>query len=324
MKIKLLTAIIAGVLITGCGGGNDNSVDGGGDKDKKTTPVLAFDGAINGMVASYTCADGSSGTTTTKTDGYGFVTVLSDTFADTPESCSVLLNVPKGGKAVDMSNNKDMSNVAYSIPQGLLAKGQKVAATPFTTLVDKAIKQSGETNPENVDITAITEEVFKDLGIDTSKVNPAQLMSDPAATLAALDPKFAQDIVAKTMVLSDILVTHKDNTDISTADIATVTTTVAADIIEKNPEFPTATGSDEQIYVDLSDALANKDNFETAAGGVVPPAVEDVNKDPIVVPDTDIPNPEKPPVDPTPDPTPPPTGGTGGSGDGSSGGGNGN
>lgn len=324
MKIKLLTTIIAGVLLAGCGGGNDNSVDGGGDKDKKTTPVLAFDGAINGMVASYTCTDGTSGTTTTKTDGYGLVTVLSDTFADKPESCSVVLSVPAGNKAVDMSNNKDMSKVTYSIPQGLLAKGQKIAATPFTTLVDKAIKQSGETNPENIDINAITEEVFKDLGIDTSKVDPAKLMSDPVATLAALDPKVAQDIVAKTMVLSDVLITHKDNTEISTADIAAVTTTVAADIIEKNPEFPTATGSDDQIYVDLSDELADKGNFDTAVSGTVPPVVETANKNPVVVPEADIPNPEKPPVDPTPEPTPPPTGGTGGSGDGDSGGGSGN
>ena len=311
MKIKLLTTIIAGVLLAGCGGGNDNSVDGGGDKDKKTTPVLAFDGAINGMVASYTCADGTSGTTTTKTDGNGLVTVISDTFADKPESCSVVLSLPTGGEAIDMSNKKDMSNVAYSIPQGLLEKGQKIAATPFTTLVDKAIKQSGETNPENIDINAITEEVFKDLGIDTSKVDPKKLMSDPAATLATLDPKVAQDIVAKTMVLSDVLVTHKDNAEISTTDIAAVTTTVADDLITKNPEFPTATDSNDPIYVDLSDELADKDNFETAAGGTVPPVVEEVNKAPIVVPEADLPSPEKPPVDPTPTPTPPPTGGGG-------------
>lgn len=309
MKIKLLTTIIAGVLLAGCGGGNDNNVDGGGDKDKKTTPVLAFDGAINGMVATYTCADGTSGTTTTKTNGHGFVTIISDTFADKPESCSVILSVPTGEKAIDMSNNKDMSKVTYSIPQGLLTKGQQIAATPFTTLVDKAIKQSGETNPENVDITAITEEVFYDLGIDTSKVNPEKLMSDPAATLAALDPKVARDIVAKTMVLSDVLITHKDNTKISTADIAAVTTTVANDIIDKNPNFPKATNSNDQIYIDLSDELANKDNFNDAADGIVPPAVEDANKAPVVVPDTDLPNPEKPPVNPTP--TPPPTGGSG-------------
>ncbi|PSU34093.1 hypothetical protein [Photobacterium phosphoreum] len=322
MKIKLLTTIIAGVLLAGCGGGNDNSVDGGGDKDKKTTPVLAFDGAINGMVASYTCADGTSGTTTTKTDGYGFVTVISDTFADKPESCSVVLSVPTGGEAFDMSNRKNMQKVVYTIPQGLLAKGQKIAATPFTTLVDKAIKQSGETNPENVDITAITGEVFKNLGIDTSIVDPNKLMSDPAATLKALDSTIAQDIVAKAMVLSDVLITHKDNTDISPADIAAVTTTVANDLVEKNKYFPAAAeGSSDQIYVDLSDELADKGNFDIAVSGTVPPVVETANKNPVVVPDADIPDPENPPVDPTPEPTPPPTGGTGGSGDG---GGNGN
>ncbi|MCD9490707.1 hypothetical protein GLP30_07640 [Photobacterium phosphoreum] len=331
MKIKLLTTIIAGVLLAGCGGGNDNSVDGGGDKDKKTTPVLAFDGAINGMVASYTCADGTSGTTTTKTDGYGFVTVISDTFADKPESCSVVLTVVTPNDydpdtdlplAVDMSNGKNMSNVVYTVPKGLLEKGQKIAATPFTTLVDKAIKQSGEANSANVAIDAIIEEVFKDLGINTSIVDPKKLMSDPAATLKALDSTVAQDIVAKAMVLSDVLITHKDNTDISPADIAAVTTTVANDLVKKNPYFPAADeGSSDQIYVDLSDELADKGNFDTAASGTVPPVVETANKNPIVVPDADIPDPENPPVDPTPEPTPPPTGGTGGSGDG---GGNGN
>ena len=36
MKIKLLTTIIAGVLLAGCGGGNDNSVDGGGGQTPDT------------------------------------------------------------------------------------------------------------------------------------------------------------------------------------------------------------------------------------------------------------------------------------------------
>ena len=142
-------------------------------------------------------------------------------------------------------------------------------------------------------------------------------MSDPAATLKALDSTIAQDIVAKAMVLSDVLITHKDNTDISPADIAAVTTTVANDLVEKNKYFPAAAeGSSDQIYVDLSDELADKGNFDIAVSGTVPPVVETANKNPVVVPDADIPDPENPPVKPTP-----PTGGTGGSGDG---GGNGN
>lgn len=44
MKIKLISALIAGIIIAGCG--NDN--DTGGDQYKgKPSVVLAFDGAIN-------------------------------------------------------------------------------------------------------------------------------------------------------------------------------------------------------------------------------------------------------------------------------------
>ena len=306
MKIKLLTTIIAGVLLVGCGG-NDNSVDD--DKDNKNTKVLAFDGAINGMVANYICADGTSGTTATKTDGYGFVTIISNTFANQPETCSLLLNVPKDSKAVDMSNNKDMSNVTYAIPQGLLVKGQKIAATPFTTLIDKAIKQSGETNPENIDINAIIAEVFSDLKIT---VDPIKLMSDPIATLATLDDKTARDILAKTMVLSDILVTHKDDKSISTTNIAAATVTVAANVITNNTEFPIDKDSGYIICIDLTDELADKGNFNAAASGNVPSVVVDANTNPTLVPEADLPDPENPPVDPTPEPVPPPTGGTGG------------
>ncbi|GAD28960.1 conserved hypothetical protein [Photobacterium leiognathi lrivu.4.1] len=313
MKIKLLSTIIAGVIIAGCGSDNNNDVS---VPKTKTTSVQAYDGAVNGMVATHTCGD-EKGTTKTKTDGYGKVTVSSDSFAENPEQCSVILSVPEGGKAVDMSNGKDMSKVVYSIPEGLLVSGQKVAATPFSTLVDKAIKDSNETNIENIDIDAIINEIFTDLGIDTSVVDPKALMSSPAETLEKLDDSVSQDVIAKTMVLSDVLVANPEQ---KLSDITTVTKTIAQDIINKNPEFPTQTGSDKPIYVDLTDELADQKIFDEAAEGKVPADIaEETNPDNIIVGEEQ--DPANPPVNPNPDEDGG-TGGTGGTGagDGSSGG----
>ncbi|WP_318459027.1 hypothetical protein [Photobacterium leiognathi] len=301
MKIKLLSTIIAGVILAGCGSDNNNTVT----PEVKAKDVQAYDGAINGMVATYDCEGETVATTKAKTDGKGYVTITNNTFADNPEKCAVSLTVPKGGKAYDMSNSKDMSNVSYSIPKGLLEPGRKAAATPFTTLVDKAIKDSGETNSENVDINSIINDVFTELGIDTSVVDPKDLMCSPAETLETLDATVAQDIVAKTMVLSDVLVANPEQ---ELSDITTVTKTIAKDIINKNPEFPTQTGSDKPIYVDLTDELADENTFKEAASGKVPTDIAKATKpENIVV--GEVLDPVNPPVDPTPDA---PTGGTGG------------
>lgn len=302
MKIKLLSTIVAGIIIAGCGSDNNNTVT----PEVKAKDVQAYDGAINGMVATYDCEGETVATTKAKTDGKGNVTITNNTFADNPEKCAVSLTVPKGGKAYDMSNNKDMSNVSYSIPKGLLESGRKAAATPFTTLVDKAIKDSGETNPENVDIDSIISDVFTGLGIDTSVVDPKDLMCSPAETLATLDATVAQDIVAKTMVLSDVLVANPEQ---KLSDITTVTKTIAKDIIDKNPEFPTQTGSDKPIYVDLTDELADDAVFSTAAQGTVPPVIDEQTKPENIIVGEEL-DASNPPVDPNPGVG----GGTGGTG----------
>ncbi|WP_283392798.1 hypothetical protein [Photobacterium phosphoreum] len=311
MKIKLISTIIAGILVAGCGSDSDDNID----KDKgKPSVVLAFDGAINGMVATYSCDNGETGTTAGKTDGYGKVTIYNDTFADKPESCSVVLSVPVGGEAFDMSNKKDMSKVVYSIPKGLITAGQKdIAATPFTTLITKTMQETGDS-----DIKTATDSVFTSLGLDSSLTEEQKegMLTNPQETLEALekqDPNIAQDIVAKTVVLSDVLVSQKDDETVTVADITAVTKTIAEDVIAKNPTYPKASeGSNDIIVIDVSDVLADKDNFEQAAGGTVPPAVEDELTDPPVVPEAGLPDPENPPVEqPTP-PTPGTGGGDGG------------
>ncbi|SKC30944.1 hypothetical protein CZ809_00421 [Photobacterium piscicola] len=310
MKIKLISTIIAGILLAGCGSDSD---DTGTDKNKKPTTVLAFDGAINGMVATYLCDGDQTGTTEAKTDGYGKVTIFSDTFADKPESCSVLFSVPKDGIAVDMSNGKDMSKVSYSIPKGLIKNGQKdIAGTPFTTLIDKTMKETGDT-----DITTAKNSVFTSLGLDSSLTSDQkdELLANPQQALAKLDKTIAQDIVAKTVVLSDVLVSQKDDETVTVADIAAVTETIAKDIIDKNPAYPKASeGSNDIIIIDVSDELTDKDNFDQAAGGEVPPVIGDITTKPPTKPETELPDPEDPPVEPTP-PTPGTGGGDGGATD---------
>ncbi|KJF91567.1 hypothetical protein [Photobacterium leiognathi] len=313
MKIKLLSTIIAGVIIAGCGSDNNNDVS---VPKTKTTSVQAYDGAVNGMVATHTCGD-ETNTTKMKTDGYGKVTVSSDTFAENPEQCSVILSVPEGGKAFDMSNGKDMSKVVYSIPEGLLVSGQKVAATPFTSLIAKTMASTDDS-----DVKTAMDAVFTQLGLDSSLTEEEKLglLTDPDATLEKLDPAVMQDVVAKTMVLSDVLVAQKDNEDLLLEDIATVTTTIAADLVQKNPEFPTQTGSDKPIYVDLTDELADQKIFDEAAEGKVPADIaEETNPENIIVGEEQ--DPANPPVNPNPDEDGG-TGGTGGTGagDGSSGG----
>ncbi|WP_305842145.1 hypothetical protein [Photobacterium leiognathi] len=320
MKIKLLSTIIAGVIIAGCGSDNNNDVS---VPKTKTTSVQAYDGAVNGMVATHTCGD-EKGTTKTKTDGYGKVTVSSDSFAENPEQCSVILRVPEGSKAFDMSNGKDMSKVVYSIPEGLLVSGQKVAATPFTSLIAKTMASTDDS-----DVKTAMDAVFTQLGLDSSLTEEEKLglLTDPDATLEKLDPAIMQDVVAKTMVLSDVLVAQKDNENLLLEDIATVTTTIAADLVQKNPEFPTqkVNGVDKPIYVDLTTELAKEDVFNEAVSGEVPAEIAKKTKAENIIVGEEL-DPANPPVNPNPDEDGG-TGGTGGGtggGDGSSGGGNGN
>lgn len=302
MKIKLLSTIIAGVILAGCGSDNNNDVT---VPKTKNTQVQAYDGAINGMVATYTCGE-ETGTTKTKTDGKGHVTVSSNTFADTPDQCSVVLSVPKGGKAVDMSNGKDMSNVVYSIPEGLLVAGQKVAATPFTTLIAKTITSTGDS-----DVTTAMNAVFTELGLDSKLTEDEKLglLTDPDATLKTLSKDVMQDVVAKTMVLSDVLVVQKDNEKLSLEEIATVTTTIADDLVNKNEFFP-ENESGEPIYVDLTSELAKPEIFNEAATGSIPEVIGEKTKPENIVVGEAL-DPTNPPVDPNPG-VGEGTGGTGG------------
>ena len=322
MKIKLISTIIAGILLAGCGSDDDTP------PTQKATVVYAYDGPVNGLAATYRCDNGETietDTTQNVTDGYGAVTIYSDTFAEHPESCSLTLKVPKNGeKAYDMLNKKDMSDVTYTIPQGYLTKNQRITASPLTTLIDEAVKESEETNPENIDFDAIIEETFLALKIDTSIVDARELMNDPKNTLIALAKTatdkedialdIAQDITTQIMTLSDVLTSQSGpttkNAQKKVHTLVEATNNLTTTIINTNEYYPNKefNKTDEPIYVDLVDDLKLPNAIDNVAKNIIP---DNITKDIKIPIDGEKQNPQNPPVEPTP-PTPGTGGGDGG------------
>ena len=325
MKIKLISTIIAGILIAGCGSDSDDT-----PPTQKATVVYAYDGPVNGLAATYRCGNGETGTTKNVTDGYGAVTIYNDTFAEHPETCSLTLKVPKkGDEAFDMINGKDMSEVVYTIPQGFLEKDRKITASPLTTLLDMAVKESGETNPDNIDFKTILEtEIFPQLDIIIDGINlidvidPIELLSDPEKALRNLAKEakendyiplyIAQDLITQIAVLSDNLIAQETptlkNRSISVSDIIKATNNLTVAIQEKNEFYPNKefdyTGTSEQpIFVELAKQLENPEIFngilENIISETLTTAKDGVKQDPT-----------NPPVKPTP--IPPTGGGDGG------------
>ncbi|MCD9494943.1 hypothetical protein [Photobacterium carnosum] len=318
MKIKLISTIIAGILLAGCGSDDDTP------PTQKATVVYAYDGPVNGLAATYHCDNGETGTTQNVTDGYGAVTIYNDTFAEHPESCSLTLKVPKKGQAFDMLNNKEMSNVEYTIPQGYLTNNQRITASPLTTLLDKAVNESGETNRENIDFDAIIEEIFLALNIDPGIVVPSELMNDPKNTLIALAKTavnqedialdIAQDITTQIMVLSDVLTSQVNPTTKNSPKIINTiidaTNNLSAAIQRDNEFFPNKefNKTDEPIYVDFVEDLKQPNVLDDIAKNIIP---DDIKKDIETPKDGVKQDPINPPVEPTP-PTPGTGGGDGG------------
>lgn len=306
MKIKLLTTIIAGVLLAGCGGGNDNSVDGGGGQTPDTHTLQAFDPAIINMIAKYDCGDEKTGTLTSRTAYSGKVTTKDENVIADPSACSFTFTGDENTQ--DVTNGKSMNGVTYTIPKGLAQKEQLVTASPLTTYLTKKLNGAAFTE-------AAANEALAELGLDglvnKGRIsNVTELFSNTEAVINALpsDSKDRGTILATTMVLSDTLKSLQGE---SFEEIATVTKTITASVTAEYPFYP-AVGkdapTDELIYLDVKDTATKvKEN-----------------------PEADVTLPKSKPAVKVPEdtkPVPPPTGGTGGtggSGDGGSGGGNGN
>lgn len=283
MKYKLLTTCVAVALLAGCGSSSDDA----------TTGVQAYDGAIRGISGSYTCEDGTSGSIpATGADGFAYVSGA--TAVDNPQTCSFTF-VPTVG-AVDMSNGKDMSAVALSIPRGL-AQGSSVQATPFTTLVARKMEETGATTYD--ESTAI--EVLNDLGLGeltNQGINISQIMTDLDSVIAQVkqsNPALGAQLVATTHILSDVLTT--DVTD--TTQIANASQNLAKKTVAANPDYPTSQAGGE-VVVDVKEY-----DMSTVTDEVLDDAAIEALED--------VPEQEAEPVDETPTGGGA-TGGTGGTG----------
>nr|WP_255202891.1 excinuclease ATPase subunit [Vibrio natriegens] len=300
---------VGSIILVGC---NDSSTD----TISFSKDVRAFDGAVQGMTGEYDCDDGSNGTISA-TDYDGFSTIENETFATSPETCSLTFSKTDG--AVDTSNGKDMSNVSYSVPKGLLQAGQEAAATPLTTIIAKVLG-------DDVYSEEVAKETLKKLGINVDQlnnegveINVIELLTDPETALTTLkeaNPDVYSEIMVTTVVLSDTLVAQGDKADVTVDELANVARRVSLAVLDEHPNYPENDNGDE-IYVDLSEALEDDAVFSEIADAEQDGDID--STDPIFDKITDDIASARPAVVP---PRPPVTGGTGGTGgSGSEGGG---
>ncbi|WMN87463.1 excinuclease ATPase subunit [Vibrio parahaemolyticus] len=311
MKLSLLAIAVGSIILVGC---NDSSTD----TISFSKDVRAFDGAVQGMTGQYDCDDGSSGTISA-TDYDGFSTIENETFATSPETCSLTFNKTDG--AVDTSNGKDMSNVSYSVPKGLLQAGQEAAATPLTTIIAKVLG-------DDVYSEEVAKETLEKLGFDFidlsnkgADINIFELLTDPETALDAIkeaSPEAYSQVMVTTVVLSDTLAAQGDKEGVTVDQLANVARRVSQVVLDEHPNYPENDNGDE-IYVDLSEALEDDVVFSEIADAEQDGDIDPT--DPIFGKITDDIASARPSV-PVPDPELPSTGGTGGTGgSGSEGGG---
>ncbi|ANQ18445.1 excinuclease ATPase subunit [Vibrio natriegens] len=312
MKLSLLAIAVGSIILVGC---NDSSTD----TISFSKDVRAFDGAVQGMTGKFDCNNDPGGDIDGTTDYNGYITIENETFATNPEDCSVTFNKTPG--AVDTSNGKDMSNVSYSVPKGLLQVGQEAAATPFTTIIAKELGD----DPYSEEVA---KETLEKLGIDINQLNTdgveidlVELLTNPETALTKLkeaDSGVYSQIMVTTVVLSDTLAAQGDKEGVTVDQLANVAKRVSTTVLKTHKNYPENDNGDE-IYVDLSEALEDDAVFSEIADA---PQDEDIDlTDPIFDKITDDIASARPSV-PVPDPELPSTGGTGGTGgSGSEGGG---
>ncbi|WP_305369660.1 hypothetical protein [Photobacterium leiognathi] len=315
MKIKLLSTVIAGVILAGCGSDNNNSVA----PEVKSASVQAYDGAIWGIQGSYNCGDGDN--VVGLTNYNGFVETTDDVFVNTPEKCSFTFKPNGNVIPQDTSNGKYLPNLVLKAPKGLFAQGEAATASPLSTLI--ANKLGDNTYDE-----ATASQILEDLGLgeiaNTCGISVTDLLKDTDSAVKKLaeNPDFTDihsKLIATTHVLADTLAAQPNA---STDEVTKATKLLAESTLAEHPNYPKNKDGD-PVHVELAEILADDDTFTSVKNAET---VEDIQKipdlgDAIKNPaDSNIP--EKPE-----DPDALPTGGTGGGtggGDGSSGGGTGN
>ncbi|MEZ9710767.1 hypothetical protein AB4254_18990 [Vibrio breoganii] len=301
MKYKVIALAVSGALLAACGSDNDNYVT------PANVTVQAYDGGVRDIEAFYDCGDGDMLMGTT--GGGGFLEIGLGNFpefTENPGQCVVSFGPTQG--AIDETNSKDMSNVQYIVPLELYEANTVIAATPYTTLINKRIEEL-EAAGEDVIIDDIIDDVFEDSlpdGADLTDAQKRQLLSDPDAALASMSDDVAAKVQASTIVLSDALVAQPDRT---TDELTNVTKTVATSLAA-DPNFPVNQDTGAPTYIDVSEDLKDDAAFEEVVAR--DPDPEEPLPDDTLQDGEELPE-EPPAVIPPPgEETPPPTGGTGG------------
>ncbi|UKA06979.1 serine/threonine protein kinase [Photobacterium damselae subsp. damselae] len=275
MKIKLLTTLIAGALLAGCGSDNDNSVT------PQSIQLQAYDPEVRGMDVTFVCGEATGTAGETAHDGK--VTITHSAVVNAPEACAFTAKGKAG--SIDVTNGKTMDSVSYQVPKGLAAKGNLITASPISTILAKELGDAEFTEAAAV-------EVFKKLGLDTllnqgSVSSVEDYLKNTKSVTESLQGKDKSLVDATTMVLSDALAASAAHSDVTADDIIEVTNTIVDEVLTQYPDYP-KTADGKEIYLDV------KDTVDMVADGK-----------PVVLP---------PPQDAKPvDPPKPPTGGTGGS-----------
>jgi hypothetical protein len=300
LKIKLLTASVAAVLLAGCGGSDDSQ------PVVKTYSVQAYDPAIIGMRVAYDCGGDIQGEADELTTNYngmvGYARISNADVVAAPQDCKFTFTPTD--ESVDASNGKRITT-SYTIPKGLAQADVPVTGSPFTTLVAASLEEGEVYTPE------VAEEVFADLGIDINEsgVSVDELLRNTEAVVKDLEEKgqdsadskaLASQLVATANVVSDVI---KANPEASAKSVSVSAKAITEEVLVANPDYPKSETGD-VIYVEIpaEDTKKVVEQVEQDIKDEKP--VDQIKPDVPAVPEA---NPGKPV-----DPVEPPTGGAGG------------
>ncbi|WP_186174932.1 hypothetical protein [Vibrio jasicida] len=300
MKIKLLTASVAAVLLAGCGSDSDPVV--------KTYSVQAYDPAVIGMKVEAVCGGETYEAielTTNYKNMVGQARFENLDVVTSPDECEFILTHTDSSR--DASNGKPITT-DYAIPQGLAQADGLVTGSPFTTLIAGSLEEGEVYSPE------VAEKVFADLGIDINEIgvsvdelllNTEQVVQDlqeqggddPAASA------IATQLIATANVVSDVI---KANPEASPEAISVAAKAITEEVITANPDYPKSKTGD-VIYVEIPAEDTKKVVEEVKDAIEAGTPVEDIKPDVPTIPDPEVGEPIEPE-----DPPGDGTGGTGG------------
>ncbi len=266
LKYKILTACVAAALLAGCGDDDGSSSFG----------LRAFDGAIMGMAGTYKCTtdDGTETTsgTMSATDYYGD-TEISDLVVEAdPSQCSFTFNATDG--AIDVSNGKDMSDVSYSIPRGLLSSTTASNAETSASAIATAFSSMLTDGASDDDIEDTLNSLLSSYGVTVSDILDKYTNYSSARDLLNNWSDFIEELENdsdSSTLLTQLTATAQVLTDVQTVygnsltadEIATVTSNLTSVLVDDDTDLDSnyLDVIDYLKTVDASDAVSTTENL---------------------------------------------------------------